>query len=71
MATADSLAWQSRQRADSREALGHDLRAAAEEASRLGRPLTEAEFDGFRVDRRTTVTPITRLVYVGDKLVAA
>jgi hypothetical protein len=33
--------------------------------------LTAAEYGAFRIDRETTRTPIKRLVYVGDKLVAA
>lgn len=71
MANNETLTWQKHQIAASRDALNYDPRAAAEEALRLGRPLTNDEFNSFRILQQTTVTPIKRLVYIGDKLVAA
>lgn len=66
MATTDSLTWQQSHIIESRRALNYDLRSAADESDKLGRPLTEAEFEAFRLDQVPSLTPIRPLVYVGD-----
>jgi hypothetical protein len=69
MAANESLKRQMQHMADSDKALSYDLRAAAEEASRLDRPLTDDEFEAFRLEGRKGMTPIKRLVYEDTKLV--
>jgi len=70
MATSASLEWQKQQIVASANSLEYDLRGAAEEAIRQGRPLTDSEFSGYRIDTGSSITPIKRLVYIGDSLKA-
>ena len=70
MATGDGMKWQAEHMADSSKALNYNLRAAAEKALELDRPLTEDEFEAFRLDKHNSMTPIKQLVYKGTKLVA-
>jgi hypothetical protein len=50
-----------------RKMLEYDMRAAAAAASKLGRPLTDAEFETYRYRSGISITPIKRLTFDGVK----
>ena len=64
------IIWQKKHIKQCKELLKYNMRAAYEKAKYLGRPLTDKEFESFRLKPNVDFVPVKKLVVKANKYLA-